>query len=199
MKAKNLYRKIFYFFMGVCFVWLVLTLVVEATGPEKSWQAGDRQATRKILIVFDPDPFYNLDEQVCRVLADELGHMGLNVRVASVAAANKSPEERFDAFVFCSNTYNWEPDWAISRYIKGRSLLGKPVVAITLGAGSTGASHKKLEELILKKQATIIGSRSLWLMRPNDETRTGEPNVEVALSLIREWAKVLGEKIQEHP
>lgn len=64
-------------------------------------------------------------------------------------------------------------------------------MAITLGSGSTNASKKAFEKIILKKEATLIDSKAYWLLRPNDESRMNEKNVQVAQSMVREWAKRL--------
>jgi flavorubredoxin len=198
MKSKKTLKIIFFTLTFIGVGWLILTLAVEATGPDKSWAFGDQQAIEKVLVVYDPDPFYNLDEQVCRSLAEEMANQGMRVKVASVRAARDLTPESFDALVFCSNTYNWAPDWAVIGYIEDQKSLGnKPVIAITLGAGSTNISQKKLEDLIIHKQGKIIGSRSLWLMRPNDESRNTEPNVQIALSIVRSWAVTLAGKIRQ--
>ena len=122
-----------------------------------------------MLIVYDPDPFYNLDEQVCRAFGQALADKGMQVTVATVQAVRELPEQVPDSYVFCANTYNWAPDRAVRTYIEQqRNLSGKPVVAITVGGGGTGNAQQVLEELILAHKATLLGSRSLWLMKPND-------------------------------
>lgn len=45
-------------------VWIFLTIWAESTGPKRSWKVGSQAAKKRVLIVYDPDPFYNLDEQV---------------------------------------------------------------------------------------------------------------------------------------
>ncbi len=67
--------------------WGILTWVVERMGPKKSWNIGDTNSDKKALIVYDPDPFYNFDEQVCLSVAEVLADNGMAVKVASVAAA----------------------------------------------------------------------------------------------------------------
>lgn len=178
--------------------WVILTLFVEATGPEKTWSFGNRDGGVKMLIVYDPDPFYNLDEKVCLTFGEETALHGIHAEIATVAAAKELNLESFDLLVFCSNTYNWAPDWAVSGYIDNqRTLNNKPVIAITLGAGSTDRSQKKLEELITRKHGKIIDSRSLWLMRPNDESMPDKSNVEAAMLMVRRWADFLVTDISE--
>lgn len=172
--------------------WGILTWMVEKKGPKKSWDFGDTNSDYQALIVYDPDPFYNFDEQVCLSVAEVLADNSMKVRVVSVAAAGEHDLKTFDVLVFCANTYNWSPDWAIQDFIiDQKSLQGKPVMAITLGAGSTASSKKKLEQLIFNKNGTILGSSAFWLMRPNDEARMNESNVRVALSMVRNWSESL--------
>lgn len=178
------------FFLAIVIaVWAGLTFWVEVTGKSQLWQMGDVSAEKTALIVYDPDPFYNFDEQVCKAFAGVLGDKVMYVTVATVSAAEKISEQHFDLYVFCANTYNWRPDWALSRFVKNHpGLKNKNVVAITLGSGSTKASQKVLEKIILKKEANLISSRAFWLLKPNDETRMNEKNVKVAVDMVKKWA-----------
>ena len=163
----------------------MLTLLVQIYGPEKSFQFGERIATQNALVVYHPDLFYNLDEQICKGFAEGLARQNWLVDVATVKAAKKM-EVEYDLYVFCANTYNWAPDWAISNFIKSHpNLEAKPAVAITLGSGSTGRAKRLLESQIKAKKAKLIDSQTYWLMRPNDETRMGESNVNVAIDMAR--------------
>jgi hypothetical protein len=186
---KKFFRKALYVMLAVVAVWIILTIWAEAEGGAKQWSYGSNAAPQKILIVYDPDPFYNLDEQVCKAFGEQLSIKDVHVTIATVAAASKMESREFNGYVFCANTYNWQPDWAISSFIKNHQYLkNKPVVAITLGAGSTRASQKKLEHIILQKQVNLIGSRSFWLLKPNDESKMKESNVKVATAMVKEWA-----------
>ncbi|MDX2045437.1 MAG: hypothetical protein SFU87_01540 [Chitinophagaceae bacterium] len=186
---KKFLRRALYVMLAVVVVWIILTIWAKAEGGTKQWSYGNNSAPQKILIVYDPDPFYNLDEQVCKAFGEPLAIKGVQVTVATVAAATKMESRRFNGYVFCANTYNWQPDWAVSRFIKNhQGLKDKPAIAITLGAGSTAASQKALEKLILKKEAHLAVSCSFWLLKPNDESKMNESNVKVATVMAKEWA-----------
>jgi hypothetical protein len=176
--------------------WTALTIFVEQTGPPKQWSLGN-VGGKKALIVFDPDPFYNLDEQICLSFAEALSNERMSVKVATVASANKTPQQHYDLLIYCANTYNWRPDWAITNYIErcAKDQKSTPIVAITLGAGSTEASRKHLEKTIINSGGKLIGSYSLWLWRPNDESRMKQPNVEVAVSMAHDWGKQVAAKL----
>lgn len=105
-------------------IWAFLTIWVEVSGKKTTWQIGNPSSPQKALIVFDPDPFYNLDEQLCLAFGEELGANNYYVTIATASAAKILKNQPFDLYVLCANTYNWRPDWAISRLIK-KHLLRK--------------------------------------------------------------------------
>ena len=185
--------------LAVGAAWTLLTVWAQSPGPKRSWKLGNPQAPKRALIVYDPDPFYNLDEQVCRAFGQALADKGMQVTVATVRAARDLPEQAPDLYVFCANTYNWAPDRSVRDYIgQQENLSGKPVVAITVGSGGTANAQQALEELILARKATLLGSRSLWLMKPNDEARTQESNVAVAVSLAHAWGQKIARQLDAY-
>ena len=114
--------------------------------PKKNWEIGNLDSKNKVLIVYDPDPFYNLDEHIYRSLGQALADNGMQVRIATVRAAGELKDQAPTLYVFCANTYNWRPGWATTKFInKQTALEDKAVVAITLGSGSTDTSQKALE------------------------------------------------------
>ncbi|NIJ52591.1 hypothetical protein [Dyadobacter arcticus] len=170
--------------------WVSITLWAEGKGPKKSWSLGNVASPQKALIVYDPDPLYNLDEQISRSLGQALADKGMHVRVVSVKKAMELENTSYTLYVFCANTYNWRPDWALSNFIDKKVILtNKNVVAITLGSGSTEASQQALEKLILSKGALLFDSRSLWLLKPNDESKPKESNVAVSVSMAYSWGQ----------
>lgn len=176
----------------IAVIWVVLTLWVEMDGPAKSWQVGEEQWARSALLVYDPDPIYDLDRQLCQAFAEGLAEQGIRSTVATVAAAEEMELAPPDLFVLCANTYNWRPDRSIVHYVeRTASLKGASVVALTLGSGSTEASQRAFEERLQAVGARIIASKSSWLMRPNDEARLEEGNVAVAIDMTRRWAAEL--------
>lgn len=196
MKRKLLSRYLLSTLVIISLGWIALTFYVERTGPSKEWVLG-KESERQVLIVYDPDPFYNLDEKVCMAFAKAMTEHEINVRVASVAAAQRLNHQTFDALIYCANTYNWRPDWSITGYIEDHNISENsiPVVAITLGAGSTQSSQQYFEKTIINSGGKLMASYSLWLWRPNDETRMKEPNVEVAVTMAYDWGKQIAERL----
>lgn len=194
---KKFIRAVKYILLFIAGLWILLTLWAETKGTSKRWETGNATSLRKALIIYDPDPFYNLDEQVCRSFGQSLAEHNISVTIATVAAMGDIPAANFDLYVFCANTYNWRPDWAISGFIKKQSLKDKAVVAITLGAGSTAASQRALQRIINKKEARLLASRSFWLLKPNDEARQKENNVAVAVDMVNMWAAEIAGRLDE--
>lgn len=176
--------------------WLLLSLIAEKKNTEKNLVIiGQNLNNQKAVIVYDPDPFYNLDAQISKSFAQGLAKNGWTSKVVNVTTAENLSDEQFDLYVFCANTYNWAPDWALSNLIKNhQGLKGKNVVAITLGSGATKRSKRVLEALINQKEATLVDSKVFWLLRPNDESRLKESNVQVAV----EMAAIFGNQIARH-
>ncbi|MTB51341.1 hypothetical protein [Lewinella sp. W8] len=176
--------------------WGGLTLFVEKDGESILHASAPQEAQQKVLITYSPDPFYNLDERVCDHMGAAFRENQWGVTMATVGAARRLDLERYDAFVFCANTYNWSPDWAIGKFIRQSApIAGKPVMAITLGSGSTARAQRRLEQKIQEAGGVLLESKSLWLWRPNDEHRMEEENVTVACDLAAAWADSLAKSL----
>jgi hypothetical protein len=197
LKRKSISRYLVASLILVIIGWSGLTMYVETIGPSKYWTFESVSANKNALIIFDPDPFYNLDEQVCIAFGKAVAENGINAQIATVAAAEQFKSKEFDMIIYCANTYNWRPDWAITNFIEDNrnSFKNISTVGITLGAGSTESSQKHLEKIIINNGGKLIGSYSLWLWRPNDET-SKEPNVKLAVALAHGWGKEIADKIK---
>jgi hypothetical protein len=199
MKTKKRLRYLLIASLAVLLSWAALTVYVERQGPAQEWELGN-DGRYEVLIVFDPDPFYNLDEKVCRSFANGLVQNGLSVKIATVAAAEAIDQREFQTFVYCANTYNWRPDWAVTGFIK-TNVAGnnRNAVTITLGAGSTESSRKHLDKLVKGSGSMLLNSYSLWLWRPNDESKPEQPNVALAESMAYTWGVEIGDQLSKIP
>lgn len=196
MKIRS--KKLIKIFSIILVIWSLLTLIAERKGTENITIIGEPTSEQKALILYDPDPFYNLDEQISKSFAEGLAENGWLSKVITVSAASGLNNEQFNLYVFCANTYNWSPDWAISNFIKNSTnLKGKNVIAITLGSGSTGRSQRILETQIKQKEAILLASKVYWLMKPNDESRAKESNVEVAVDMANTFGKQIAESLKD--
>lgn len=181
----------------VLVVWGLLTLWAQYGGQQKSQTVGMDNAVKKALIIYNPDPFYNLDEQVCKSFAEGLSKYGFASMITTTKLVHDK-DQHYDLYVFCANTYNWSPDWRVTKFIKNsKHLIGKNVVAITLGSGSTARAKRKLEEAIKDKNANLLGSKTYWLLKPNDEKRMDEKNTAVANDLAKLFGEMIGKQLQQ--
>ncbi|HEY9009363.1 MAG TPA: hypothetical protein VIM75_24670 [Ohtaekwangia sp.] len=202
MKQQARYRVIFFRLIVTLVIviigWTALTLWVERKGPARYWHFSGSNSTMKVLVVFDPDPIYNLDEQVCLSIAKGIAGNRIDATVATVRRAEEMDASGFDGFVLCANTYNWAPDWSITQFAKSTTVMKhRPVMAITLGSGSTQRSQRVFHELLSQQGYALIGSRTLWLMRPNDEARMKESNIDVAKSIAYRTGIQLADSIRK--
>lgn len=186
---KTFLKRLVKILLVIVVLWVLLTIWAEGVGPKRIFQLGTAGNKGTVLIVYDPDPFYNLDRQVCEAFGKVLADSGWKINMATVAAAEQFNDSSVNLYVFCANTYNWAPDWAVTRFIKTEALLsGKKAVAITLGGGSTRRAKRVFENIIKSKNAHLIDSKTFWLWKPNDESRMKERNVEVAVDMVKQWA-----------
>lgn len=184
--------------IAIAILWTILTIWVDRPSAAVIKEYGDKSSTIKALIVYDADPIYNLDEQLCNAFAEELAQNDIHATVATVKAAEQLNKINYHLYTLCANTYNWRPDRAITKYItKSHQIKGKNVVALTLGSGSTIESKEHFDEIIRQAGAKLIDSKTLWLLRPNDESKIDEPNVKVAISITKEWAKATALNLSE--
>lgn len=196
---KKVLRAIFIIILIIAGIWIGLTVWVEIPKGSSITHFGDSTAPKKALIVYNPDPFYNLDEQVCTTFAQTLSSRGIYTTVSTIKAAkqNDIATAYFDVYIFCANTYNWRPDMPTCNFVKKiKDLKHKNAIAITLGSGSTTQSKRHLEKTIRKYCNNLLYSETYWLMRPNDEERMKEKNVAVALDKTAKLADKAAKIIQ---
>lgn len=175
--------------IGVILFWAIATVWANYSGKQKVKFIKSEVLEKTALLVYNPDPIYNLDEQVCESFANGLMKEGFSSKIATIDYAEKDSAE-YDLYVFCANTYNWAPDWSIMNFIKThKNLEGKNVVGIMLGSGSTQRAERILKETIEARNCNLIDCGSLWLMRPNDVNRMEENNSKVAVDLSYKWGK----------
>jgi hypothetical protein len=191
---KRAIRRVVFPLAIIGIIWVALTLWVESERSDNIQIHG--KGNYKVLILYNPDPIYNFDQQVCEVFANELAGDTIEVTLATVSAMRNKKPSSYNSYVLCTNTYNWRPDKPMSRFVRQTNFAGKPVVAITLGAGSTHSSKWHFEMLLRRSGANLIDSKTFWLLRPNDESRMEESNVDVALDITREWAKQIRVKFR---
>ena len=191
------FSKMIYITLGLLALWVLITVVTQFTGKADSLAIGDLLTAQKTaVIIYNPDPFYDFDRQICESFAEGLAKEG----VASLILPTnqfKGMTQDYSLYVFCANTYNYAPDWNISRLIRKMDLNDKPTVAITVGAGTTNQAQRKLENRLLKQKAKLIDSRTYWVLRPNEDSRIEEDNVVVARDMADQFGMAMAQVVGE--
>lgn len=189
-----------YLIISIALIWTAATLITQYSGNGEVVETGSEYHTEKALIVYNPDPFYNLDFQICKSFANGLLSQNISSTICTTKNLKADDYHHYNLYVFCANTYNFAPDWEIVKAIKKLPLKNENVVALTVGAGSTKRAKNKVEQLLKSKSANLLDSKAYWLLRPNDEDRTKENNVQVANDKANQFGKEIGKiitKIEE--
>jgi|APTNR8051073442_1049403.scaffolds.fasta_scaffold00744_23 flavorubredoxin len=192
---KKYIRRIIYTISIISIVWIGLTLWVQLSNSDDEIIIGGTGGEPTVLIAYNPDPIYNLDEQLCVAFANGLATNGIKTRI--ITTDNTPPNIEYDIFVFCANTYNWAPDWGITSFINDiPSLDNKNCINITVGSGSTSRARQLLDESVVTRGANLMDSREFWLLKPNDDNRMEESNIDVAVDMAYNWGLVIGLKMK---
>lgn len=152
------------------------------------WETGDKTASRRAILIYNPDPFYNLDEQLCKTFAATLSDRDWYAQVLTVKASEAINLTQADLLIFCTNTYNWAPDTVIMDFLETQNLDDLKCAAITLGMGTTDRAQRILEETIEARGGELLASKAYWLGKPNAEPGVVAPNVHIAKLLVAEYA-----------
>lgn len=178
--------------IGLAVIWYFLTLYVQQPGRAFSEDLLSSDTERRALFVFDPDPFYNLDEKLCMSFARAIKDFGFNAYLRSPNAVGELKDEEFDLLVLCTNTYNWAPDDAVRDFWRNYpDPQDQRVVLMTLGGGSTARARQIMEKAIQERNAQLLASEEFWSWKPNDEDRMDEKNSEVAQEVVHQWASAI--------
>lgn len=186
---KNL-KRLSYTLIIISVIWVGLIIWVQFSNSAEGGIVGNNKEITA-LIVYNPDPIYNLDEQICLSFAKGLSKNGITSKL--ITTDNLVPDEKYELYVFCANTYNWAPDWGITNFISSvPDLSNKKCINITVGSGSTSRAKSLLDKDVKLKKAYILDSREFWLLKPNDENRMEESNVDVAVDMAFKWGLAIG-------
>lgn len=186
-----------YILAGLSIFWFALTVWVQFAGKQYSNNVTDRLSSARALIVYKPDPIYDMDKQLCSSLALGLKKHGFSSRIITTGLVS---DEDFDAdlYVVCTNTYNFAPDWKMSNFIQRPEIKTTvPVAAMTLGAGSTKRAKRLWDKKIQSNKLNLVDSREFWLMKPNNEESTEERNVALACHMTMQWGEELGKRFSK--
>lgn len=166
---------------------IALTVAVEIESTYKHEILSGGTANRA-LILFHPSRDAHFSDELSISLAEGLKAAGFSVHRATLTSDTPSAFEGYALIAVVSNTFWWTPDLPTLRYLERARFNGVNAIGVIGGGGATERSQRMLDEALRKTGANVIGTRSLWLWRPNDESRPGEPNKQVALQLANAFA-----------
>lgn len=173
----------------------VVTVVVERES-RYALEHVSETGTPRALVLYHPSRDAHYSDDLSLGLAQGFAAAGFAVDRATLTAQTPSRPEGYAVIGVVSNTYFWTPDRPTTRYLRRARLQGIPAVGIMGGAGATGRSERMLGEAISAAGAQLLQTRSLWLLRPNDEARMNEPNRRVAVEQARQLGLDLGTRIR---
>lgn len=150
--------------------WLAMTAYVEREPAPSVRELGDRQGSHRAVVIYAPDPFYDLDRQVAEAVAGTLAPRGWETLAMSTSAAERLvPTLDYDLLVVVANTYNLAPDRNTRRLLGGLACAqGQPAVLLTLGAGTTARARSILEHYAARAGLDVLASVELWSWAPNE-------------------------------
>lgn len=170
---------------------VVVSVIVERESDyvlESMGGSGDASA----LVLYHPSRDARFSDDLSLAVAKGFQEAGLLVERATITSETPSQLEGHSIVAVISNTYYWTPDLPTLRYLARARFNDVPVIGLIGGAGSTGRSQELLDEALRSTGALSVESRAFWLWRPNDDTRMGEPNRDVAIDLAEAFAYEAG-------
>lgn len=150
---------------------------------------------QKALVLFHPSRDARFSDALALALAEGLKEAGFAVDMDTLNPATPRTLQGYALVGLVSNTYYWTPDRPTIRYLQRAEFKGQPVIAIMAGAGATERSARFLKRGLEEAGARVIALQSLWIWRPNDETRMSEPNRAVAGDIARKLGRDYGRDV----
>lgn len=138
------------------------------------------------LLLFHPSRDARFSDDLSLALADGLKAAGFSVHRATTTRHTPDAPNDYALVAVVCNTYWWSPDLPTQRYLARARFNDIPAIGLIGGAGATGRSEQMLKDALQQTGAKVLQTRSFWIMRPNDEDRSNEPNRQVALQLARQ-------------
>lgn len=178
--------------MILLFAIVTVTVMVESESIYRHEALAEGGSVRA-LILYHPSRDAQFSDDLSMALADGLRATGFSVHRATLTIDTPPVPEGYQLIAIVSNTYWWRPDLPTLRYLKHARLNGVNAIGVIGGAGATERSMRMLDDALRKTGANVVGTRSFWLLRPNDDAHMSEPNRQVALQLARQFAVETGQ------
>jgi hypothetical protein len=148
------------------------------------------------LVLFHPSRDAHFSDELSLALADGLQAAGFSVHRETLTKNTPNASKGYALVAVVCNTYWWSPDLPTLRYLAWARLDDIPTIGLIGGAGATGRSEQMLKDALQQARSKVLQTRSFWIFRPNDETRSSEPNRQVALQLAKQLGLESGRIVQ---
>jgi hypothetical protein len=149
----------------------------------------------RALVLFHPSRDAHFSDDLSMALAKGLVTAGYSVDRETLTEKTKARPNGYALIAVVSNTFWATPDMPTLSYLKRAKLSGIPTIGLIGGAGSTARSQRVLDQALRKSGAAVILTRSLWISKPNDETRANEPNRDIAMQIASQIGTDTGRRI----
>jgi len=169
---------------------LAVTLWVQREEPFRKDMLAQGERGRG-LILYHPSRDAHFSDDLTLALARGFAGAGFSAERWTMSAAAPARPEGFAVVAVVSNTFYGRPDWPTMRYLARADLKGLPAVAIMAGSGATAGAEARLRQAVTTSGARLQAARSLWIARPNDETRMKADNRAVAGEIAEAMARDL--------
>lgn len=173
---------------------VALTVWVESE-TEFRLEALSNQGAQKALVLFHPSRDARFSDDLSIAVARGLTDAGFAVDRATMTGSTPARWPQYRLIAIVTNTYWWTPDRPTSRYLARARFAGVPLMGLIGGAGATGRSQRRFETELKSTGGMLLGVRSYWILRPNDETRLQEPNRALAIQMARQFAFDCGRRV----
>jgi hypothetical protein len=166
---------------------LAVVSVIVQVEADYTLRALGGEGKARALVLFHPSRDARFSDDLAIALSEGFKAAGFAVDLATLTEETPGDPRGYALIGVVSNTYYWTPDLPTLRYLERAQLQGISAVGAIGGAGSTARSQRILDEALRRSGAIVIGTRSFWLWRPNDERRMSESNRDVALQQARQF------------
>ena len=174
---------------------LALTTIIVERESEYAVETVSASGKLRALVLYHPSRDAHFSDDLSLALARGLAAAGFAVDRATFNSQTPPHPDQYAVIGIVSNTYFWTPDRPTLNYLERARLQGVAAIGIMGGAGATGRSERVLREAIAATGATVLQTRSFWLLRPNDESRMDDPNRQVAVDAATRLGRDLGGRV----
>ncbi|MBI2521676.1 MAG: hypothetical protein HYV97_14775 [Bdellovibrio sp.] len=184
--------------LSVIMAILILSVLVEMEAPPKK-EVLYSEGLRHALIIYHPTWKYHFQEDLTFAFARGLNSSGWAVDRITTSSKHLVDFQKYDLYVFGTNTYYWNPDRPTKEFLSEIDLGQKPAVGLVSGPGYTERSEVITKELIGKANPSFVAIHGFSLLRPNKQSLIPDTNRPYAIYQAFQLGQVVGKEILKTP